>query len=791
MSKGELIRASDALSLSEGGGGQTNALALWNAHRWPQEQPEATPRYRTLLRRYARSIEFIFVACVALSLLATWLMPPTYRAKALVEVLAVNQDYMNNKNVDPNVSTSSMDSYLETQTKLLTTDSVMDRVTASLLTKANQYQRTQVGGLAKLEQAIGLRKTPVEAFRSAVNQTVSHVKVKAEGQSSLLSITASGPSAQLAADTANAVANQHIIALQEARYETATQTTEFLTAQLSSLRNKLRQSEDDLQAYARKTGLIFTGGSDKESVGSEKLREVQSDLEKAENDRADKQAQMELIDSSATDSLPRVVDDGTVRDSKVRLAELKRQLADLNSMYTPKHYKVKEVESQIKVLEDELKQDKGSILARLRNDYRAAVRKEALQKQEYNQQLALVTDQSSKEVGYNLLKRDVDANRDLYQSMLQKIKEANVVSALHASNVRIVDKAKAPGSPDQPNAYVNTAVGLLAGCMISVLFVLMRERADGSIRMAGQSMNLLRLPELAIVPSVPKDIRTQIVSSSRHLSERMMFKRLLSKQGASTRADLSRELVTNWRTTGSVVAESFRSAVASIILWGRDEQRSHKVLVVTSAHSSAGKTTSVLNLGLGLVESGRRVLLIDGDLRLPRLGEIFGLDSCAGLTNILAEGLHPTVASELIQDTGLPGLRILSSGTRHMNVTELLHSEALESLLEYLRSEYDFIVIDSPPALPLTDARLLAQHADGVILVVRAGATTVEQSRTVQQQFLQDGTHMIGSILNHWDASSEDPAYMTSYLKYAVASPHLAKTKVRLNIKTNSNGVGH
>jgi capsular exopolysaccharide synthesis family protein len=288
-----------------------------------------------------------------------------------------------------------------------------------------------------------------------------------------------------------------------------------------------------------------------------------------------------------------------------------------------------------------------------------------------------------------------------------------------------------------------------------------------------------------VVPSAKRDIRTQIVSSQRS----GVLGGLFARQIASNPADRSKDLVANWRNTGSVVAESYRSAVASIILWGRDTVAPHKMLVVTSAHSSAGKTTSVLNLGLGLVESGRRVLLIDGDLRLPRLGQIFGLEQASGLTNILAEQLHPDIATELIRQTGLPGLDVLPSGPRYVNVTELLHSDRLSDLFEMLKEEYDFILIDTPPALPLTDARLLAQYADGVIIVVRAGMTTIDQTLNIQQSFAQDGSHIFGTILNHWDANSEDPAYMGSYLKYAsapaigAAPARIAQGNARLNTK--------
>jgi capsular exopolysaccharide synthesis family protein len=728
-------------------------------------EPEV--RYRLLLRRHSRAIVAICFVCLLASGLISCFMTPSYKAKAVVEVLPVNGDFLNTKDINPNMASSTMDTYLDTQTRLLKSDSVADRVVASLLaTEGAAYGRNSASVFSRLRKHIGLQSPSKNALESEIRAMLSNLQVKPEGQSSLISISVTGSSSQLAADTANAVANQHIAALQDARGEMATQTTEFLTGQLNSLRAKLKQSEDELQAYARRSGLVFTSELDHESVGAEKLKEVQADLEKAEADRADKQSQMELINSGPADSLPKVLDDGTIKEAESKLADLKRQLATLNDLYTPNHYKVREAKAEIDAVEGQIKAQRALVVSRIKNDYRAAVRREALQKDNYNHQVSIVSDQSAKQVGYNILKREVDANRDLYQSMLQRIREATVVAALRASNIRIVDRAKRPAFPTQPNVPVNTALGLLAGCLLSALYVLLRERSDGSIRAAGHTVRVLQSRELAIIPSARHDIRTQIASNSQ--DGRAALARFFTKKQSNSSADLSKDLFSSWRTTQSIVAESFRSAVASILVWGREQSEApHKVLVVTSAHSAAGKTTSVLNLGLGLVESGRRVLLIDADLRIPRLGNIFGLKSSVGLTDILDKKLIPGIAVELIHYTGMDRLHILPSGTRYANVTELLHSNTLKELLEYLRLQYDFIIIDTPPTLALTDSRLLAQNADGVILVVRAGVTTIEQTATVQECFRQDGTEIFGSILNDWDARTEDPTYVNSYFKYA------------------------
>jgi capsular exopolysaccharide synthesis family protein len=769
QSKGRMIGSSEHALVP------FDSRALVINHRSTGARIDAEVKYRALLRRHGKAIIVILLSGLAASGIVTCLMTPSYRATTMVEVLPVNQDFLNNRDIDPNLSTSTMDSYLETQTRLLKSEAVLDRAAAVLMAKSAEYLEKRESAAARLERWLWLRGPAKSALQSDIKKTLAGVKVKAEGQSSLISITLTAPNAQLAADAANAVANQHILAIQDARWAMATETTEFLSGQLSALRSKLQESENALQAYAQKSGIIFTSDAERESVNAAKLREVQADLEKAEADRADKQSQLELVNSSPADALPKVLDDAGIREAESKLADLRRQAASLSDLYTPKHYKVAEVKAQIETVEEQIKAQRALVIARLKNDYHAALRREGIEKEEYSRQLARVSDQSSKQVGYNLLKREVDANRDLYQSMLQRIREASVVAALRASNIRVVDPAKRPGLPYQPNVPLNLGIGVLCGMLFSILYVLVRERTDNSIRTAGETTKVLRTRELAIVPAAKQDMRTQIVAPSANGKSHQG--KLLQK--VSLPKNPSEDVVRNWKTAGSVVAESFRSAVASIILWGRETDKVHKVLVITSAHSGAGKTTSVLNLGLGLAESGRRVLLIDGDLRIPRLGQVFGFEDMPGLTNLLVERLHPVVASELIRESGVDGLDLLPSGPLYMNVAELLHLEDLREFLAYARSQYDFVLIDSPPALPLTDARLLAQHADGVVFVVQAGTTTVEQTQTIQECFQQDGTYVFGSILNHWDAKREDPSYLTSYMKYAVSTKNVKLANVK------------
>jgi polysaccharide biosynthesis transport protein len=726
-------------------------------------KPEERVRYLVLLRRYRTAMALIISGCLLASVIYTAVSSKVYKSTTVLEVMSINQDFMNNKNVDPNQPQT--DTYLDTQTKLLVSGPVLDKSAELLAPVVPSTLTNKRAFLAPVRGWLGLSQTTTQDPDEIVRAILGHAKVKAEGTSSLLDLTVEGPTPQLASDAANTVANQYISQTQQARWDTVAQTGRFLLVQLDGFRKKLQASEDEMQNYARETGLVYTSDANHESVATDKLRQIQNDLAKAEADKAQKQSQLELIRNSAADTIPQVVDDGELRELKSKLDDLRRQDVELRATLTPSHYKVQRVESQIKQLETEAQRARGEIVKRIQNDYESTSRRQDLESQSYARQLALVSQQNMKEVKYNMLKREVDANREIYQSMLQRVNEANVMSTLRASPVRIVARATPSRLPYRPSWPTDLGIGFLLGCVGSVLYILLRERSDRSVRMPGESLMIVDVPELAVIPSAKPDARSPLP-----LGKRM---RRLSAAAAAAAGDKPGNLVemhadptVKWGDFDSLIAESFRSAVTSILLGGRSES-GQRVIVVTSAHPQAGKTTAVFSLGLGLAESGRKILLVDGDLRRPRLGQIFAVHHSDGLSNLLTSNARDNDVKNLVRPTGIPGLSILPSGPMPGNVAQALHSNRLDDILKLMRDEYDFVLVDSPPMIPLTDARLLGQHADGVILICRSGQTTMDQLVSTRRRLAEDGIHVMGTILNDWNASSEDPAYLNSYAEYA------------------------
>jgi capsular exopolysaccharide synthesis family protein len=715
------------------------------------------PRISALLRRYRLQIGCIFGFFLLAGLIWMKVSPVSYRSKILLEVLAQNQDFLNNKALDPNTSMPSPDTYVETQTKLLTTDEVIDRTAKILGPTVPQEIVNREGLIDRVRGLFGQTPDPSSRTGDAiVRDMITNAKVKSEGQATLISVTIDGPDAKLTANTANTLADQFIEQVQEARWNAAARTGEFLSGQLENMRKKLQDSEDKLQAYARSVGLIYTDAS-RESVAAERLREIQVDLARAEADLDDKLSQLELVKNSPADALPKVSDDNSFRDYKSRLAELRRQKADLEASYTPEHYKVKHVKSQIDELQAEMERERNTIVHRIQNDYSAARRREQLLADTYHKQLATVSDQSLAQVHYNMLQREVEASRQVYQSMLQRVKEAGVVSALRASNIRVASAARVPLHRYSPSLPKVMGVAVLSAIMISVLFVLLRERANRSIRNPGESIKLISVPELGVIPT------TKVISGAGAAS---LKRKVLEISGGSDRPETLPVAITSWNGNESLVKESIRSVVTSLVMYGESFYR-NRIILMTSPHPQAGKTTAVSNLGLALAESGRKVLIIDGDLRRPRLSGIFGVQDDRGLADLLAASREKVSLDSVIQKTAYPNLSILPSGEAALELPKLLHSPRLEEILASVRHQYDFILLDSPPMMALTDARLLSRNTDGVILVCRAGRTTGEQLAFSHRRLAEDGIEVIGTILNDWNPRSEDPSYFSSYSDYA------------------------
>ena len=572
------------------------------------ETPSLVLEYWKLLRRHQWTILFIAFLGALVGLLVALPQTRVYRSQTTLEIQPPNEIMLNNREVDPGASTDyySAETNLPTQIKIIQSETLISRVLTKLDLEKHPEVLEQPDRISVWRKALRLPgPKPLSSREEAVAMASGSLSVRVLPQTRIVSISTDSTDPRIAAQFVDTLANEYIEQSIEVRWKSTQRTGDWLTRQLEDIKIKLQKSEDQLQSYAYATGLMFTG--EKNSVDEEKLRQLQEALSTAQAERLTKQSQFGITVSNPVDSLPQVLDDASLKTYQEKLTDLRRQRAELTTLFAPGHYKVKVVEAQIKELETTLSKERNNVSQRIRNEYETSKRNEDLLAEAYAQQSKLVSEQAAKAVQYNILKREVDTNRSLYESLLQKVKEYGIAAAMRMSNMRVVDPARIPTFPYKPNFVRSTTLGLLAGVFLGIVFAVVRERADHSLHSPGDAPLYLNVREFGVIPMAGVDRKTRIYGHRQPLVTLQIDSGNGKAAGdGSVRESLPVgdnrgrslgdgkdsecvELVT-WQKHPSLLAEAFRTTLASI-LFSSQNGNSPRVIVVSSCNPMAGKTT--------------------------------------------------------------------------------------------------------------------------------------------------------------------------------------------------------
>jgi succinoglycan biosynthesis transport protein ExoP len=707
---------------------------------------------RVLLKRKWTVLACLFTVFSVVAI-ASLKMTPVYEASGSI---AINKPDSSLGNFN-NSTTFNIDYYdptdLETEVKILQSDLLALQVVKDL----GLDRRPEFGGKAALPSSLDLAPDPLQADPNRTSALLAgfrgNLKVSLAPNTKIIEVHYISPDKQLAANVVNKLMEDYTENNFKSRFDSTMQAEDWLSKQLVDLQMKVETSQEKLVRYQKEHEIL--GIDEKQNITTAKLDELNKALTAAESDRMDKESVYRLVQSGDVETVASAVSAldaagagiqsassllGSLRSKE---ADLKIQAAQLNTQFGPSYPKLAQLNSQLKEIDAQILQETKKVAGEVRGQYMAAVQRESLLHDALEKQKQEENKLNESAIDYSILKRDLDSYRQLYEGLMEKMKEAGVSAGLKSNNFRIVDVARVPTGPIEPNIPRNLAFAFILGLTSGVGLAFLQEGLDNTVRTSEQAQMISGLPALGMIPLPARTAR-----------EGANPKRLV----IATSSKEAVELVAQSRPH-SQMAESYRALRTSLLLTNLGAPP--KVIIVTSALPQEGKTTTSMNTALVLAQKGVRVLLIDADLRRPSIHKILGMGPRSGLSNVLTGSA--TLQQTITRSSILPNLYILPAGTPPPNPAELLASTNMRDVLEELRGQYDHIVVDTPPTLSVTDAVVLSPRADAIVLVIRSGQTTKQALRRSRDILTQVNAKVSGVLLNAVDLTSPDYYYYYEY----------------------------
>ncbi|MBL8204260.1 MAG: polysaccharide biosynthesis tyrosine autokinase [Blastocatellia bacterium] len=527
-------------------------------------------------------------------------------------------------------------------------------------------------------------------------------------------------------------------------------TASFLEDQISKAKLELIGSEEKLMNYRRNKQVIDFGESEKNTVIN-RLDQLNSELLRAENDRKTLQA---FYDLSRTipdiSTLPEIQKDPQVQELSKKLTDLKEQKAKLDVEYTPEWPAVKQVAQQIEELESQKRAAYKRIQTALENQYRAAEEREKFLRKAFDEQRGETVDQQSLAVNARMLQQAVDTNRDLYNKLLTSQKDVTVSSAGIKSSIRITDYSALPRIPVGPKRLQNILLSLLLSLVGGVGLALFIDYINNKIESVEDIDRYLSIPVLGVIPVFPLEgkERNRVMGSGSQKQLGVIGTTAMKPSTGTALVEVD---------NSSSIAESYRQLRTAVLL--SSASHAPRTILVTSSQPAEGKTTTSTNLAISLSQTGASVLIVDCDLRRPRLHKVFGVKNSRGLSNYLS---GTGELASLVQPA-LPNLFVLPVGPLPPNPAELLGSSRMKQTIDLLQGSFDYVVLDSPPVASFADSLILSAMVEGVILVVKAGYTSREVANRTKTHLQTVGAKVLGSVINHIKLQPHDYYYYSTY----------------------------
>lgn len=690
----------------------------------------------------------LFAVGLAYSLMCT----PKYQATSTIQYNKENSDSLVLEETHPMLGdATAMDYHVTQQTQVdtLRSDTLALQVVRELklenrpefLLKPfwDRFLKYADESKLPLEQATHRRASVLRAFHN-------NLRVQAVDGTRMIKISFLSPNAELAAAVVNSLVNNYQEQQFRTRFTATAQASDLLSKQLDDLKDQVTTSQEEVVRYQKQAGIL--GTDEAHNIVMTRLEEVDKQVAEAEADRILAQAVWKLAKSGNPELISNLVGMSSARRSpgipntmltienlRVQQSQLKLDYARAASKYGSSYPKLVQMQSELSQLDENIQVEIQNLTTRAENNYITAQRTENALRDSFEHAKVNANTLNDRNVKYSIMKHEAESKRNLYDSLFKQLKEAGVLAGLRPTNIVTVDPARPSDQPAKPFVALNLAIALFGGLLVGVTGAFVAENCDDTITTPDEAEQITLVPSLGFVPRWKGLNRTQFPKMS--ISPAFSVP---SKAGAVV---LSKPQ--------SQIAEAYRIVRTSILQATR--RGASNVLLVTSPLPEEGKTTIALNCAAALAQQDQRVLLVEADMRRSNLEGKLNLKGHGGLSSLIEGGASPGVP---VKFSSLPNLSIIPAGPRPSNPAELLGSPRMAELIQEWRSKYDFIILDTPPVLSVTDAAVVSAYCDAVVLVVRSGVTRKQSLIRVRDLFMRSRKRIAGVIVNAFDLKSVD-----------------------------------
>jgi polysaccharide biosynthesis transport protein len=758
----------------------TTSLVQYDPYQQVAEQSDGIDLaeiWKAMLKRRWVVVAVVFVF-LATAILSTWLTVPVYRSTAVVQITHETPRILRIDDFEATPrSMQGIQQFYQTQYEILRGRQLAENVVERLevwdhpeLT-GEIRQRSLKGELQLLPRRVlrilrptpeRTRTTPVDpeiakerAIRRAGAMLRARIQVHPRPNSRLVNVSVSSFDPSFAAQLANAVVEEYIRSTMQRRYDAGQEARVFLENQLTQMRIALERADQNLIDFAQESGIANL--QERVEMARNSVRRLSERLNTSQGDLVQMQAYRRLIENGHGHDIRPIINDEQIRSLDRQKSDLMAEYAGLSQRFRDDYPAIVELRSRMNEIDTQIAERKQRITRDVLGEFQSLTMEIQTLEEAIAQQEAGILNLNQQSIQYNILRREFETNRELYDGMLQRLKEIGVAAGVHENNIAMIDSALRSSAPYLPNVGRNLFRALALGMMLGVGIALLLEFLDSSIRRIEDVERLVGRPVLGLIPMVkPREQRKKSVLNSKAL-----------ERAVSHYSELHPK---------SAVSEAFRSLRTSLMF--STPQGMPKSILVTSPGPGDGKTTNAINLATVMAQNGARVLLIDADLRKPRMHRDFSIPQAPGLTNRIAGANGGDASASAIVPTTVEGLFVMPSGSQAPNPAELLSSERMRKIINMASRAFDHVIIDTAPLLGLADSLVLSRCVDGVIMVVGAGQTRKDSVKSSTRRLVQVQAPLLGVIMNQVDMDSPDYAYYSAYYYNYSTDPELEKRKL-------------